>query len=72
VYGDGKRLCLSEFKKNYKPRRTRPEKPLISRQALHSYRVTLISPETNRPLIVEAPLPHDFALLLKQLYKYGR
>ena len=72
IYGSGKPLCLSEFKKNYAHRRNRPERPLISRQALHSYRITFTSPATGQPLTVEATLPHDFALLLRQLDNYGR
>jgi len=72
IYGSGDPLCLSEFKKDYRPKRNGEERPLIARQALHCYRIGFTSPETSRPLTLEAPLPRDFAVLLKQLNKYGR
>ncbi len=39
--------------------------PLIARQALHAWRVTLPHPVTRQPLAIEAPLPDDLAPLLQ-------
>ena len=33
--------------------------PLITRQALHACRITLLHPESREPLVIEAPLPDD-------------
>ncbi len=41
--------------------------PLITRQALHAYRLDLIHPVTRRPVSVEAPLPDDFVSVLRCL-----
>jgi 23S rRNA pseudouridine1911/1915/1917 synthase len=35
--------------------------PLIARQALHAWRVTLPHPATRQPLTIEAPPPQDFS-----------
>jgi len=72
VYGSGEPVRLSEFKPGYKPSKRREERPLLSRQALHCFRITLVSPVTSQPLTLEAPLARDIAVLLKQLDKYGR
>lgn len=37
---------------------------LISRQALHCYRLTFINPITNLRQVVKSPLPDDFLQLL--------
>ena len=39
--------------------------PLIARQALHAWKVTLPHPVTRQPLAIEAPLPDDLASLLQ-------
>ncbi|MEW6360386.1 MAG: RluA family pseudouridine synthase [Planctomycetota bacterium] len=72
VYGSGDAVRLSEFKKGYRASNRREERPLIARQALHCFRITLVSPETDQPLTLEAPLARDMAVLLRQLDKYGR
>ena len=40
--------------------------PLISRQALHSYKVSFIHPLTNEPLEITAPLFEDMNLLINE------
>ena len=35
----------------------------ITRQALHSWRVSLVHPVTREPLVVEAPLPQDLSAI---------
>lgn len=72
VYGSGEPVRLSEFKRGYKARQRREERPLLNRHALHSRRITLASPDTGSQVTVEAPLPRDLALLLRQLDKFGR
>jgi len=62
-------LYLSELKTNYKS--SGKEKPLIGRLSLHSASITFKEPETQKDLTVEAPLPDDFELTLKQLRKYN-
>jgi 23S rRNA pseudouridine955/2504/2580 synthase/23S rRNA pseudouridine1911/1915/1917 synthase len=62
-------LYLSELKNNYKS--SGKEKPLIGRLSLHSASITFKEPETQRELTVEAPLPEDFKITLKQLRKYN-
>jgi 23S rRNA pseudouridine955/2504/2580 synthase/23S rRNA pseudouridine1911/1915/1917 synthase len=61
-------LCLSEFKRNYKS--TGTEKPLMNRLSLHAASVTFIEPKSGKPMTVEAPLPRDFEVTLKQLRKH--
>ena len=68
MYG-GKPLYLSEFKKKYKEKQRQRERPLMPRQALHADSLAFT---WNDELIrVEAPLPKDFQVSLKQLRKYG-
>jgi len=69
-YG-GAPLFLSEFKRGYKAKPDRPEKPILDRAALHAW--TLEFAHDTRDLIsVEAPLPKDFERALKALRKWGR
>ncbi len=39
---------------------------LISRQALHARKITMIHPITNKELIIEAPIPQDMEKLIKE------
>jgi 23S rRNA pseudouridine955/2504/2580 synthase/23S rRNA pseudouridine1911/1915/1917 synthase len=69
IYGDGKPILLSSFKKKYKLSDNElEERPLISRLALHSasLRFTDIRGEQ---FFLEAPLPKDMKALLQQLRK---
>ncbi len=70
LYGDGHGLLLSDFKRGYK-RAAGPEHPLIGRLALHAASVAFTHPATGEPVSIEAPLPPDFALALRQLCKHG-
>jgi 23S rRNA pseudouridine955/2504/2580 synthase/23S rRNA pseudouridine1911/1915/1917 synthase len=69
IYGDGKPVLLSSFKKKYKPDRNElEEKPLISRLGLHS--ASLHFKDMHRKeFFLEAPLPKDMNALLQQLRK---
>ena len=71
LYGDGAPLLLSQIKRGYKPG-DRPESPLIARLALHAESLALDHPTTGLPLTIQALLPRDFEIALKNLRKYGR
>jgi 23S rRNA pseudouridine955/2504/2580 synthase/23S rRNA pseudouridine1911/1915/1917 synthase len=69
VYGDGKPVLLSSFKKKYKlSQHDLEERPIINRLALHSN--SLRFKDTNRKdFEIEAPIPKDMKALLQQLKK---
>ena len=69
VYGDGKPVLLSSFKKKYKlSQNDLEERPIISRLALHSH--TLYFKDIHqKEFFIEAPLPKDMKALLQQLKK---
>lgn len=69
IYGDGKPILLSSFKKKYKLSDNElEERPLISRLALHSARLHFTDIH-NKEFFIEAPLPKDMKALLQQLKK---
>ncbi len=70
VYGDGQPLLLSALKPGYKPGRG-PEKPLMSRSALHAESIAFAHPADGHPLEITAPVPKDLMLALKYLRKYS-
>lgn len=41
--------------------------PALDRQALHAWRLAFRHPATGRPLVLEAPPPEDFELLIRRL-----
>jgi 23S rRNA pseudouridine1911/1915/1917 synthase len=65
-YGSSEPLLLSKLKRGYVPSR-REERPLLARLALHAERLELQGPQG--PLKIEAPLPKDLRVTLKQLRK---
>jgi 23S rRNA pseudouridine1911/1915/1917 synthase len=78
VYGRHKTLSLSEFKRDYRPKRGHVESPLIARLTLHAQRIEFprvggSGAETGRAengtIVVESPIPRDFARVLKQMSK---
>jgi 23S rRNA pseudouridine1911/1915/1917 synthase len=69
VYGDGKPILLSSFKKKYKlSQHDLEERPIISRLALHSHSLHLTD-SRKKEFFIEAPLPKDMKALLQQLKK---
>jgi 23S rRNA pseudouridine955/2504/2580 synthase/23S rRNA pseudouridine1911/1915/1917 synthase len=69
VYGDGKPVLLSSFKKKFKlSKNQEEEKPILSRLALHSWKLNFALNEKQYSL--EAPLPKDLKALLQQLRKW--
>lgn len=69
TYG-GKDIYLSSYKKNFNLKMETDEQPLIQRVALHAYSLEFEDLQGNVEKI-EAPYPKDFAVLVKQLEKYG-
>jgi 23S rRNA pseudouridine955/2504/2580 synthase/23S rRNA pseudouridine1911/1915/1917 synthase len=69
VYGDGKPILLSSFKKKYKlSRNDEEEKPILSRLALHSHRLSFTDLQKKKH-VIESPIPKDMKALLQQLKK---
>ncbi|MEO6637690.1 MAG: RluA family pseudouridine synthase [Ginsengibacter sp.] len=69
LYGDGKPVLLSSFKKKYKlSQHDEEERPMISRLALHSYKLAFKDAH-GKDYTLEAPLPKDMRALLQQLKK---
>lgn len=69
IYGDGKPILLSSFKKKFKlSREDEEERPLLNRLALHSYQLNFKDVHKNMHNL-EAPLPKDIKALLQQLKK---
>lgn len=69
TYGRLRSLALSQIKAGYRPKRGRPEAPLISRLTLHARSIDFPCVETGARVRVEAPLPRDFERVLKQMAK---
>ena len=69
VYGDGKPVLLSSFKKKYKlSQHDLEERPIINRVGLHSHSL-IFSYQHKEKHNIEAPLPKDMKALLQQLKK---
>ncbi len=73
LYGRREAFYLSEVKqKGFHLSREEEERPLLSRLPLHAWKLALDHPHSGERLVFEAPLPKDFAAVLKQLRKWGR
>lgn len=68
LYGDGKPLLLSAFKRKWKGDPFE-ERPLIARSALHALSAEFEHPRSRAPLRLEAPLPKDMRAAMSQLGK---
>ncbi len=72
LYGDGKPLYLSSFKRKYHAsKKEEEERPLLSRLALHAYRLDFVK-EDGTQVCVDAPLPKDMAATINQLNKWAK
>lgn len=70
LYGDGRPFMLSEIKRKYRlSDKEEGERPLLSRLALHAYRLEFAK-EDGTEVIAEAPLPKDIAACVNQLNKW--
>jgi len=69
LYGDGKPILLSSFKKKFNlSKSAEEERPLLARLALHSSTLKFVLNEETIEL--EAPVPKDLRALLQQLRKW--
>jgi len=69
LYGDGKPVLLSSFKKKFKlSKNEEEERPILNRLALHSQKLKFIG-TNGKTLEWEAPLPKDLKATLQQLEK---
>lgn len=72
LYGDGKPFLLSSIKRKFKlSGKDETEKPLLSRLALHAYKLEVTMAD-GKLISVEAPLPRDMAAVINQLNKWAR
>jgi 23S rRNA pseudouridine1911/1915/1917 synthase len=72
LYGDGQPFMLSNIKRKYRmSEKDEQEKPLLSRLALHAYRLEF-KKEDGTGIIAEAPLPRDIAACVKQRNKWQK
>jgi 23S rRNA pseudouridine1911/1915/1917 synthase len=71
LYGDGKPFLLSQIKRKYRlSEKDEQERPLLSRLALHAYRLEF-EKEDGTPIVAEAPLAKDIAACVNQLNKWS-
>ncbi|MBL7759961.1 MAG: RluA family pseudouridine synthase [Sediminibacterium sp.] len=69
IYGDPKPILLSSIKRNFKlAKAADEEKPILSRLALHSFKLNFSMNGESYEL--EAPVPKDLKALLQQLRKW--
>ena len=69
LYGDGKPVLLSSFKKKFKlSKNEEEERPILNRLALHSQKLKFIG-ANGKTLEWEAPFPKDLKATLQQLEK---
>lgn len=69
LYGDGKPILLSSFKKKFNlSKSAEEERPLLARLALHSSTLKFVLNEETFEL--EAPVPKDLRALMQQLRKW--
>lgn len=69
VYGGSEGVLLSKIKPGYRTKGDK-ETPLLGRLSLHAAKISFRSP-AEKDVVVEAALPHDFEVALKQLRKYA-
>lgn len=69
IYGDGKPVMLSSFKKKFKlSKHDDEERPMINRLALHSYKL-LFDDMKGVQIELVAEMPKEFRALMQQLKK---
>ena len=72
LYGDGKPFYVSLIKRRYnQAKNEEEEKPLLSRLALHAYRLEFDKPD-GKLISADAPLPKDMAATVNQLNKWTK
>lgn len=72
LYGDGQPFLLSNIKRKFRlSEKDEQEKPLLSRVALHAYKLAFAK-EDGTPVVVEAEIPRDMSACVKQLNKWSK
>lgn len=72
LYGSSNPLLLSAMKSSYRPKAGTEEHPLMSRLTLHAHALALMHPTRGETCTWVAPLPKDFAAVLRNLRRYRR
>jgi RluA family pseudouridine synthase len=70
LYGSGEPLLLSALKPSYRPKAGAVEHPLMARLTLHAQALRLMHPTHGGMCTWVAPLPKDFAAVLRNLRRY--
>jgi 23S rRNA pseudouridine955/2504/2580 synthase/23S rRNA pseudouridine1911/1915/1917 synthase len=70
LYGSSQPLWLSALKPSYRPKAGAEERPLMERLTLHAQALELMHPIQGGLLKWVAPLPKDFAAVLRNLRRY--
>jgi 23S rRNA pseudouridine1911/1915/1917 synthase len=70
LYGSGEPLLLSALKPSYRPKAGLEERPLMARLTLHAQALELRHPTHGGVCTWVAPLPKDFAAVLRNLRRY--
>jgi 23S rRNA pseudouridine1911/1915/1917 synthase len=70
LYGSGEPLLLSALKRSYRPKAGALEHPLMTRLTLHAQTLRLMHPTQGGACTWLAPLPKDFAAVLRNLRRY--
>ena len=69
LYGDGKPVLLSSFKKKFKlSKNEEEERPILARLGLHAQKL-VFNDMNGEEVSIEAPMPKDMRALLSQLRK---
>lgn len=73
LYGRNEAFYLSQIKlKKYKLGKNQEERPLMTRNSLHSSQLSFNHPSSREQLLFEADLPKDFQAVINQLRKWGK
>jgi 23S rRNA pseudouridine1911/1915/1917 synthase len=70
LYGSGEPLLLSALKPSYRAKAGAVEHPLMARLTLHAQSLELMHPIRGETCAWVAPLPKDFAAVLRNLRRY--
>jgi 23S rRNA pseudouridine1911/1915/1917 synthase len=70
LYGSGEPLLLSALKPSYRPKVGADERPLMARLTLHAQALEVMHPTHGKTFKWIAPLPKDFAAVLRNLRRY--
>jgi 23S rRNA pseudouridine1911/1915/1917 synthase len=70
LYGDGKAILLSSFKRKFKlSKNEEEERPMLNRVALHSYQLKFEDVD-GKKIVLTAELPKDMRATLQQMRKH--